>query len=75
MTKRHKRHPALTDAQRAALIASAAALHRDLVLLMAALKPHCPDYVAISDLSAALALAVRRATGDDPPWMRERVWL
>jgi hypothetical protein len=67
MTKRPKRHPALTDAQAAALVASVAALHRDLVPLMADLKPQCPDYVAITDLSAALQRAVLQVTGDDPP--------
>ncbi len=74
MTKRPKRHPALTDAQAAALIASVATLHNDLVPLMAGLKPQCPDYVAITDLSAALARAIRETTGDDPPWMAARVW-
>lgn len=74
MTKRPKRHPALTDTQAAALVASVADLHRDLVPLMAGLKPQCPDYVAIIELSAALARVVKQTTGDDPPWMAVRVW-
>lgn len=37
-------------------------------------KPQCLDYQAITGLSAALALAARTVTSNDPPWMRERVW-
>ncbi|KJS13703.1 MAG: hypothetical protein VR78_11065 [Hoeflea sp. BRH_c9] len=72
--QRPKRRPALTDTQAAALVTSIAALHRDLVPLMAGLKPQCPDYQAIIELSAALQRAVRETTGDDPPWMTARVW-
>ena len=74
MTKRPKRRPALTEAQATALVASVATLHGNLVPLMVALKPQCPDYVAITDLSAALARVIRETTGDDPPWMAARVW-
>lgn len=74
MTKRPKRRPALTEAQAAAMVASVADLHNDLVPLMAGLKPQCADYEAIIELSAALARVIRETTGDDPPWMAARVW-
>lgn len=74
MTKRHKRNPSLSDAQAAALTASVDELHRTLGPLMADLKPQCTDYVALIELSAALARVILQTTGDEPPWMEARVW-
>ncbi|MBU4531244.1 MAG: hypothetical protein KUA43_13860 [Hoeflea sp.] len=74
MAKRPKRSPALTDAQTAALVASVANLHHDLVPLMAGLKPQSPDYVALVELSTALQQVIRQTTREDPPWMAPRVW-
>ena len=72
--QRHKRRPNLSDAQAAILIERVSALHRNLVPLMADLKPQSADYQAITELSAALARVIRQATGKEAPWMEPRVW-